>query len=1434
MPKKKPKSGDNTDPETVVPSKQDSKKVHLEQALLKFANSLKLNSDEQKEQYKKEISSTYTRLNDDEVPEGEKVVVNETVVSEQPKIEKQKNNKSKKPQPSYDDALQQEIDNVVPKPPTAEEIEAQILEEKKKQASEKIKQALTKIASNSSIDEDINNRIQEIKQQAGGVEEKRPVIEEVVSDSIERNEKLLEKLDDKSVAEKPEEKKTIPQAKQTRVQQINEALKRFINSVVEGDHKNTIAKHKRDVRRLYSGDIDTSEIEVDISQPELQDILPQEDVNKLNEKIEHAKTSIEMSQYLTEFQKEFDNKKKIQEQIEIDDNPDFKEYIENRFRSVDAQLGEFRRGRVFYEIGGGTNAVDYHHGGNMYGDLYVYGNVFGTDFIGISGAGGQVGLGTDESVFNNVHIEGDLRVDGNTYLSGDSSGVIYVGDTSTDNVVFLASVDSSVIPDGHCVYDLGDLTNHWQDIYTCTVQNLSGELGLYSQTISITGDTIIHNNLAVSGTSTLSGDTDVLSDLTVHDNLTVSGSSVLSGDVHIHGDLVVDGNISLSGDAGGNIFVGDDASDSVAFVASVSSDIRPRTHCEYNLGSLTEHWNTLYTCNVQHLTGDLRLLGQTVTLSGDTVVENNISVSGTSTLSGSTNILSDLTVHDNLVVSGTSVLSGDTSILSDLTVQDNLVVSGTSVLSGDTSILSDLTVHDNLTVSGTSVLSGDTDILSDLTVHDNLTVSGSSVLSGDVHIHGDLVVDGNISLSGDAGGNIFVGDDASDSVAFVASVSSDIRPRTHCEYNLGSLTEHWNTLYTCNVQHLTGDLRLLGQTVTLSGDTVVENNISVSGTSTLSGSTNILSDLTVHDNLVVSGTSVLSGDTSILSDLTVQDNLVVSGTSVLSGSTNILSDLTVHDNLVVSGTSVLSGDTDILSDLTVQDNLVVSGTGILSGDTSILSDLTVHDNLIVSGTSVLSGDVHVHGDLTVDGNTFLSGGVNGTIYIGNSSTDNVSFGADIDSDIIPDDDITYDIGSYDQQWQTLYVQDVSASRDVYVANKLHVSAVDISSDVTIDGDLVVSGTSTLSGDTNILSDLTVHDNLVVSGSSTLSGDVHIHGDLRVDGSTYLSAGSGSNIYVGDSDQDNIVFNADVGSSIIPQSTTFDLGSTTTDWGTLYIQTTINSQNLTVSGTSTLSGDTDVLSDLTVHDNLIVSGTSVLSGDVHVHGDLVVDGNAFLSAGTDGAIYVGNSASDNVVFRADVDSNVVPDKDNTYTLGTSSQRWQQVHSSTIVSSTTGGFVSGGTNIIDILSTRTPTTSSAPVATRDGDLWWSSDEGKLKIYYDDGDSQQWVDASPTMGGSTQLPDPYDQSLDTTDDVVFNTVTTDGLIVGSNGPYVMSTASYAQIDAQDGTRITGGAFRLPNMTTTERDNLVASNGDMIYNTTTNKLQAYQNGSWINIDGT
>ena len=64
-----------------------------------------------------------------------------------------------------------------------------------------------------------------------------------------------------------------------------------------------------------------------------------------------------------------------------------------------------------------------------------------------------------------------------------------------------------------------------------------------------------------------------------------------------------------------------------------------------------------------------------------------------------------------------------------------------------------------------------------------------------------------------------------------------------------------------------------------------------------------------------------------------------------------------------------------------------------------------------------------------------------------------------------------------------------------------------------------------------------------------------------------------------------------------------------------------------------------------------------------------------------------------------------------------------------SAPTGGGGGGGANVT--ISDTIP--AGSPSA---GDLWWESDSGRLKVYYQDTDSSQWVDASPPLADATTI--------------------------------------------------------------------------------------------------
>ena len=90
--------------------------------------------------------------------------------------------------------------------------------------------------------------------------------------------------------------------------------------------------------------------------------------------------------------------------------------------------------------------------------------------------------------------------------------------------------------------------------------------------------------------------------------------------------------------------------------------------------------------------------------------------------------------------------------------------------------------------------------------------------------------------------------------------------------------------------------------------------------------------------------------------------------------------------------------------------------------------------------------------------------------------------------------------------------------------------------------------------------------------------------------------------------------------------------------------------------------------------------------------------------------------------------------------------------------------------------------------------------------------------------------------------NTISTTGNITAGNfvgnvvgggaGTPTISSATNLDLSAAAAVRVIGGGtFRLPNLSAAQIANIIASNGDMLYNTTVNKLQAYENGAWANI---
>lgn len=125
-----------------------------------------------------------------------------------------------------------------------------------------------------------------------------------------------------------------------------------------------------------------------------------------------------------------------------------------------------------------------------------------------------------------------------------------------------------------------------------------------------------------------------------------------------------------------------------------------------------------------------------------------------------------------------------------------------------------------------------------------------------------------------------------------------------------------------------------------------------------------------------------------------------------------------------------------------------------------------------------------------------------------------------------------------------------------------------------------------------------------------------------------------------------------------------------------------------------------------------------------------------------------------------------------------------------------------------------------------------EGSNNLYYSD----SYVDAHLSGGIGVSYSSgeiSIGQSVGESDNVVFSSVTTESLSVTGVGTTTISSGSDVDIDATNRVKVVDTPFRLARFTTLERDSIGSpQNGDMIYNTDTNKFQGYSNGAWADLN--
>jgi len=139
---------------------------------------------------------------------------------------------------------------------------------------------------------------------------------------------------------------------------------------------------------------------------------------------------------------------------------------------------------------------------------------------------------------------------------------------------------------------------------------------------------------------------------------------------------------------------------------------------------------------------------------------------------------------------------------------------------------------------------------------------------------------------------------------------------------------------------------------------------------------------------------------------------------------------------------------------------------------SAIEGLITDVNNIMNGTYTFSGaTTTVTQDLQVNGDSTFAGDVtiNGNLQLGNQDTDSITLVADLASNLIPDADNTYDIGSSPKSWKDLYLDGVAYINGTTGSTSSSTGALIVAGGVGIGENLNIAGDVTISGNLTQLS-----------------------------------------------------------------------------------------------------------------------------------------------------------------------------------------------------------------------------------------------------------------------------------------------------------------------------------------------------------------------------
>ena len=605
------------------------------------------------------------------------------------------------------------------------------------------------------------------------------------------------------------------------------------------------------------------------------------------------------------------------------------------------------------------------------GTLQVDGNTT------IGNASGDSHVVTGGVTFNQAIISTDITadnikigVDGSSEISTTSGNLILDSAGGTVNITDDADVDGDLNVDGNTKVD-GTLTVDGNT----TIGNASGDAHEFTGTVTF--------NQAITSTD-ITADAIKIGVDANNEISTTTGNLVLdsqAGKVHITDNAEVDGNLQVDS----NTTLGDSSTDTLTvnatstFNAAITSTDITADNIQIGVSGSSEIDTSLGNLTIDSATGE-------------TIVDDNLTVSGTADINLLTTITDGLVVKaDNKQVqiqtaAGLDKFTIDTDN-GNTDIQGTLNVEGATTIDDTFNVTQATDLDSTLNVDGAATFQDDVTINADNKTFKIQNNSGVDKFTVDTD-NGNVVTQGTLEVTS--------------TTTLVDNVTAQARVDLTKNENPTSLTANAPLMIpnggaTIGEDVFIGQTLKLGpnaaETITLAGTTgnaTIGGTLGVTGITTLttlnlgsltsSGAANIGGSLIVNTNKF--SVASASGNTDIAGTLDVQGATVIDDTLNVTQNVDFDADLNVDGNLQLDGTFtldstslfkdsiVLKGSTKTLKlqngSSTTKIELQSTSGNIIAGGLTTTNSLDVTTNTTIGGTLGVTGQItgNITGDLT--------------------------------------------------------------------------------------------------------------------------------------------------------------------------------------------------------------------------------------------------------------------------------------------------------------------------------------------------------------------------------------------------------------------------------------------------------------------------------------